>query len=40
MELLGRSTKWMKLSSLSLDGEEIRKVEKILINFGLLEKAL
>ena len=30
--LLGRSTKWMKLPSLSLDDEEIRKVEKILIN--------
>lgn len=38
--LLGRSTKWMKLSSLSLDDEEIRKVEKILINLGLLEEAL
>ncbi len=36
--LLGRSTKWMKLSSLSLDDEEIRKVEKILINLGLLSE--
>ena len=36
--LLGRSTKWMKLSSLSLDDEEIRKVEKILINFNLLSE--
>jgi len=34
--LLGRSAKWMKLSSLSLDDEEIRKVEKILINLSLL----
>jgi 4-hydroxy-tetrahydrodipicolinate synthase len=36
--LLGRSTKWMKLSSLSLDDEEIRKVEKILINLSLLSE--
>jgi len=36
--LLGRSTKWMKLSSLSLDDEEIRKVEKILINLSLLRE--
>ena len=36
--LLGRSTKWMKLSSLSLDDEEIRKIEKILINLGLLSE--
>jgi len=36
--LLGRSTKWMKWSFLSLDDEEIRKVEKILINLGLLSK--
>jgi len=36
--LLGRSTKWMKLSSLSLDDEEIRKIEKILINLSLLRE--
>ncbi len=36
--LLGRSTKWMKLSSLSLDDEEIRKIEKILINLSLLSE--
>jgi len=36
--LLGRSSKWMKLSSLSLDDEEIRKIEKILTNLGLLGK--
>lgn len=36
--LLGRSTKWMKLSSLSLDDEEIIKVEKILINLSLLSE--
>ena len=36
--LLGRSTKWMRLSSLSLDDEEIRKVEKILINLSLLSE--
>ena len=36
--LLGRSTKWMKLSSLSLDDEEIRKVERILTNLSLLSE--
>ncbi|MBA7527230.1 4-hydroxy-tetrahydrodipicolinate synthase [subsurface metagenome] len=36
--LLGRSTKWMKLSSLSLDDEEIRKIEKILIDLSLLSE--
>ena len=36
--LLGRSTKWMKLSSLSLDEEEIRKVERILTNLSLLSE--
>lgn len=36
--LLGRSTKWMKLHSLSLDDEEIRKIEKILINLSLLSE--
>jgi len=36
--LLERSTKWMKLSSLSLDDKETRKVEKILINLGLLDR--
>jgi dihydrodipicolinate synthase/N-acetylneuraminate lyase len=36
--LLGRSSKWMKIISMSLDDEEIRKVEKILINLGLLSE--
>lgn len=36
--LLGRCSKWMKIISLSLDDEEIRKVEKILINLGLLSE--
>ena len=34
--LLGRSSRWMKIISMSLDDKEIRKVEKILINLGLL----
>lgn len=38
VNLLGRNTKWMKLSSLSLDNEEIRKVEKIPINLSLLSE--
>ena len=36
--LLGRSSRWMKIISMSLDDKEIRKVEKILINLGLLSE--
>jgi 4-hydroxy-tetrahydrodipicolinate synthase len=36
--LLGRSSKWMKIISMSLDDKEIRKVEKILINLSLLSE--
>ena len=36
--LLGRSSKWMKLISMSLDDEEIRKVEKILKNLSLFSE--
>jgi 4-hydroxy-tetrahydrodipicolinate synthase len=36
--LLGRSSRWMKIISMSLDDKEIRKVEKILINLSLLSE--
>lgn len=36
--LLGRSTKWMKMLSLTLGDEDIAKVKEILINLGLLSE--
>ena len=35
--LLGRSSKWMKTISMSLNNNEVRKIEKILIDFNLLK---
>ena len=35
--LLGRSSKWMKTISMSLNNNEARKIEKILIDFNLLK---
>ena len=35
--LLGRSSKWMKTVSMSLNNNEVRKIEKILIDFNLLK---
>lgn len=36
VSLLGRSTKWMKVSSLTLGGKEIKKIKNILENLGLV----
>lgn len=35
--LLGRSSKWMKIISMSLNNNEVRKIEKILIDLTLLK---
>jgi 4-hydroxy-tetrahydrodipicolinate synthase len=35
--LLGRSSKWMKIISMSLNNNEVRKIEKILIDLDLLK---
>ena len=35
--LLGRSSKWMKIISMSLNNNEVRKIEKILIDLNLLK---
>ena len=35
--LLGRSSKWMKLISMSLNDDEVEKIEKILIDLHLLK---
>jgi len=36
--LLGRSSEWMKTISMSLNNNEVRKIEKILINLSLLSE--
>jgi len=36
VSLLGRSTKWMKVSSLTLDGKEIKKIKDIMENLDLI----
>jgi len=36
--LLGRSTKWMKMSSLTLGDEDIEKVKRMIIKLGLLSE--
>jgi hypothetical protein len=35
--LLGGSSKWMKIISMSLNNNEVRKIEKILIDLNLLK---
>ena len=35
--LLGRSSKWMKIISMSLNDDEVQKIEKILIEFNLIK---
>ncbi|GAI71811.1 unnamed protein product, partial [marine sediment metagenome] len=36
--LLGRSTKWMKMLSLTLDDEDIEKVKRVITKLGLFSE--